>query len=257
MGCDGAWRRDPGVQATGLLAGLASVYAQSRDWFENDDFWRDLYPYMFPAERFAASREQVEMLLKLTGFTGRAVLDLCCGPGRHGVAFAQHGFEVTGVDRSQFLLDRARERATEAAVSVEWVREDMRRFIRPATFDLACNMFASFGYFENEEDNLRVLRNVHESLRDGGAFVMEMLCGAAKDCLPHYSGDPTVAAAASSLVSVFVGVNSFSLRSASIRFTSGSAALRVASNRALCASNSFDSSPNTLYAPSVGRPSPV
>jgi SAM-dependent methyltransferase len=145
------------------------------DWFENDDFWRDLYPYMFPADRFAASREQVEMLLKLTGFTGRTVLDLCCGPGRHAAAFAQHGFEVTGVDRSQFLLDRAQERATEGAVSVEWVREDMRRFIRPAAFDLACNMFTSFGYFEDEEDNLRVLRNVHESLRGGGAFVMEML----------------------------------------------------------------------------------
>jgi SAM-dependent methyltransferase len=145
------------------------------DWFENDDFWRELYPYMFPADRFAASHEQVEQLLKLTGITGRTALDLCCGPGRHAVALAQRGLEVTGVDRSQFLLERARERASEAGVSVEWVMEDMRRFRRPLKFDLACNMFTSFGYFEEEEDNLRVLRNVHESLRDGGAFVMEML----------------------------------------------------------------------------------
>lgn len=145
------------------------------DWFENDDFWRELYPYMFPAERFAASQEQVEQLLNLTGFTGRTVLDLCCGPGRHAVALAQHGLVVTGVDRSQFLLDRARERASEAGATVEWINEDMRRFRRTAMFDLACNMFTSFGYFEDEEDNLRVLRNVYESLREGGVFVMEML----------------------------------------------------------------------------------
>jgi SAM-dependent methyltransferase len=145
------------------------------DWFENDDFWRELYPYMFPADRFAASEEQAEQILKLSGFTARTVLDLCCGPGRHAVALAQRGLEATGVDRSQFLLDRARERSSEAGVSVEWVMEDMRRFRRPLTFDLVCNMFTSFGYFEDEEDNLRVLRNVYESLRDGGAFVMEML----------------------------------------------------------------------------------
>jgi len=51
----------------------------------------------------------------------------------------------------------------------------MRRFKRPATFHLACNLFTSFGYFEREEDNLRVLDNVRESLRDGGALVMDMV----------------------------------------------------------------------------------
>jgi SAM-dependent methyltransferase len=130
---------------------------------------------MFPAERFAASADQVDQIIKLSGVTEGAMLDLCCGPGRHSVAFAQRGFAVTAVDRSGFLLSRAKERSAEAAVSVEWVAEDIRRFVRPASFDLACNMFTSFGYFKDEEDNLRVLRNVHDSLRGGGVLVMEML----------------------------------------------------------------------------------
>src|SRR5579864_5024876 len=145
------------------------------DWFEEEEFWRELYPYMFPPERFAAAREQVDQLVALTGFQGRAVLDLCCGPGRHAVEFAQRGFAVTGVDRTQFLLDRARERASETGAVVEWVREDMRQFRRAGAFDLACSLFTSFGYFENEEDDLRVLRNVHDSLKAGGVFVLEML----------------------------------------------------------------------------------
>ena len=145
------------------------------DWFEDEAFWSELYPYMFPAARMAEAADQVGQLLALTGFEGGTVLDLCCGPGRHAVEFATCGFAVTGVDRSPFLLERARERASKAGVAIEWVMEDMRRFLRPAAFDLACNIFTSFGYFGAEDDDLRVLRNVHQSLKDDGVFVMEMI----------------------------------------------------------------------------------
>jgi SAM-dependent methyltransferase len=91
------------------------------------------------------------------------------------VEFARRGFTVTGVDSSTFLLERARERADAAGLAVEWVREDMRTFERAATFDLACNLFTSFGYFEREEENLRVLRHVCKSLRDGGTLVLDMV----------------------------------------------------------------------------------
>jgi SAM-dependent methyltransferase len=145
------------------------------EWFEDESLWRELYPYVFPVERLAAAKDQVNQIVALTGVTGGAVLDLCCGPGRHAVEFARRGFRVTGVDRSAFLLERARERANGAPGAIEWVLDDMREFRRPAAFDLACNLFTSFGYFEREEDNLRVLRNVRQSLRDGGVLVMDMV----------------------------------------------------------------------------------
>ena len=130
------------------------------EWFEDETLWRELYPYVFPADRVAAAPAQVTQILALAGIDGGAVLDLCCGPGRHSLEFARRGFTVTGVDRSPFLLERAREKADAAALTVEWVLDDMRQFQRPAAFDLACNLFTSFGYFEHEEDNLRVLRNI-------------------------------------------------------------------------------------------------
>jgi SAM-dependent methyltransferase len=145
------------------------------EWFEDEGLWRELYPYAFPVERVAAAAGQVAQIVALTGVASGAVLDLCCGPGRHAVEFGRRGFRVTGVDRSRFLLERARERAEAAGVAVEWVLEDMREFARPGAFDLACNLFTSFGYFEREEDNLRVLENVRGSLRDGGTFVMDMV----------------------------------------------------------------------------------
>jgi SAM-dependent methyltransferase len=144
-------------------------------WFEDEDFWRELYPYMFPPERLAAAADEVAQILAIAEFSGHTVLDLCCGPGRHSVAFAARGYDVTGVDRSPLLLDKARQRGIENGAAIEWVLDDMRRFVRPAAFGLACSLFTSFGYFETEEDDLRVLRNVHESLKSGGIFVMELI----------------------------------------------------------------------------------
>jgi SAM-dependent methyltransferase len=144
-------------------------------WFENENFWRDLYPYMFPMERLAAAPEQVDQLLALSGIHTGSVLDLCCGPGRHSVALAHKGFAVTAVDRTPYLLNRARAHAADSAATIDFVLQDMREFRRTGAFDLAVNLFTSFGYFETPAEELRVLQNVHESLRDGGVFVMELL----------------------------------------------------------------------------------
>lgn len=145
------------------------------EWFENDDFWRDFFPFMFSSERFAATPDEVSRILALTQCSGGSVLDLCCGPGRHSVELAARGFKVTGVDRSPFLLERAREYAVKSGARVEWVKQDMREFIRPAGFDLALSLFTSFGYFEDEQDDLRVLRNIHQSLKENGVLIIEVL----------------------------------------------------------------------------------
>ena len=145
------------------------------EWFESEDFWRDFYPYMFSAERFAAAPMEVNQIMALTQCSGGSLLDLCCGPGRHAVEFAQRGFRVTGVDRSSFLLGRAREHASQTGASIEWVQEDMRRFLRPATFDLACSLFTSFGYFKDEREDLEVLRNIYQCLKEAGVLVIDVV----------------------------------------------------------------------------------
>lgn len=143
------------------------------EWFADESFWETFYDAMFTEERFASASEQLEEILALSGFDGRDVLDLCCGPGRLAIGLAERGFNVTGVDLSAFLLTRAKERS--GADRVEWVHEDMRTFVRPEAFDLVVNVFTSFGYFDDKADDVRVLRNIHKSLRDGGVLVMELL----------------------------------------------------------------------------------
>ncbi len=144
-------------------------------WFEDEEFWTKLYPFMFRDERFEIADEQVQKLIDLVAFDGSTALDLACGPGRHSAALAKRGLQVTGVDLSSFLLGKAKELAGAEGAEVEWVREDMRHFVRPGAFDLVVNICTSFGYFDDKEDDLRVLRNVHASLRTGGVFVIDVM----------------------------------------------------------------------------------
>lgn len=144
-------------------------------WFENDELWEDLFPFMFPPHRLDEADQETEKTLVLSGITKGSALDLCCGPGRHSIALAARGFDVTAVDRTAFLLDKARERAKQAGTDIEFVQCDMRAFVRQGSYDLAVNLFTSFGYFDDHEDNLEVLRNVCDSLKQGGALVMDLM----------------------------------------------------------------------------------
>ena len=145
------------------------------DAFDDDDFWEGLYPLMFSAERFASAFEEVEQVVELTGRERGRALDLCCGPGRHSIPLAQRGFDVTGVDISDFLLARAKQRAAEAKVAIDWVKKDMRDFVEPGAFDLIINLFTSFGYFALQADEMKALRNMAESLTDDGCLVIDTL----------------------------------------------------------------------------------
>jgi len=148
---------------------------RKKEWFDDDAFWKEMYPFMFPEQRFAATPEQMEKVLSLTAPKGKAVLDLCCGPGRCSIALAQAGFRVTGVDSTKYLLDKARAKARAAKVKIEWVETDMRDFARADTFDLALSMFTSFGYFDDKQEDLQVLRNILTSLKPGGVCLIDIV----------------------------------------------------------------------------------
>jgi SAM-dependent methyltransferase len=152
-----------------------STKARGSEWFDDEAFWKDTFPFLFTEERFTNALADVDRAIQLAKPEGMTALDLCCGPGRCSLALAQRGYTVTGVDCTTFLLDEAWRRAQAAHLSIEWVREDMRDFVRAGAFDFIINMYTSFGYFADRREDTQVLKNVFASLRPGGAFVMELL----------------------------------------------------------------------------------
>lgn len=145
-----------------------------KEWFESESFWEDFYPVLFPDLLFDQAQEEMEQILDLIGHPVRSVLDLCCGPGRFAGLLAREGYQVTGVDRTPFLLDIA-QRAYGDFENVEWVLSDMRDFVRQESYDLVLNLYTSFGYFQDPAEDLRVLKNIALSLRPGGSVVIEVM----------------------------------------------------------------------------------
>jgi SAM-dependent methyltransferase len=156
-------------------ANQVKTKAHKKEWFDDDSFWRELYPFMFSKQRIAEADEQIAKALALTKPAGKSVLDLCCGPGRCSIALAKRGFSVTGVDRTKYLLDKARAKASSVGAKIEWVQKDMRDFVRADSFALVLSMFTSFGYFDDRQEDMIVLENMFTSLRQGGACLIEVL----------------------------------------------------------------------------------
>jgi SAM-dependent methyltransferase len=144
-------------------------------WHENDEFWASIEPMLLDPAKVEAATSEVAHIARLLNLPpGAPVLDLCCGPGRHSLALARSGFCVTSVDRTTRYLDYARRRAAGEGLNIEFIQQDMRAFLRKESFDGAISLFTSFGYFEDQDEDLRVLRNLHASLRPGGRLVMQM-----------------------------------------------------------------------------------
>jgi SAM-dependent methyltransferase len=120
----------------------------------------------------AQAQEQALAAARLSGCPdGGDVLDVPCGFGRHSLPLASAGYRVTGVDRSQVLLDEAARRGG----GPEYVRADYRELPFPDdSFDAAVNLFTSLGYLGDEEDT-RVLAAIRRVLRPDGRLVIETM----------------------------------------------------------------------------------
>lgn len=106
------------------------------------------------------------------------VLDIACGAGRHSLELARRGFDVTGFDLSKFLIGEAKKElknSPEQNLKLKFLIRDMRDFNFRSSFDVAVNIFTSFGYFEDDEENFKVIRNASNSLKSGGYFVFDFL----------------------------------------------------------------------------------
>ncbi len=146
------------------------------DRFGADSVWEIGRQSIFPRGAFDAAPAEMAACLKLAGVTGAVdLLDLPCGPGRHSLPMARVGHRVVAVDRTPAYLKELRARAADDELKIDVVEADMREFVRPASFDLILNLYHSFGYFEDVEDDRRVLRNFATSLRPGGALLMDLI----------------------------------------------------------------------------------
>lgn len=139
------------------------------DWFNTKEY---LDVYKHRNEKDAECHIKF-LLSKITLPSNASVLDLACGSGRHSILLAKQGFNVTGVDLSDTLLSEAVKSAKAESLDVKFIKSDIRYFQTEEKFDCILNLFTSFGYFENDEENFLVFEKAFNFLTKKGYFVLD------------------------------------------------------------------------------------
>lgn len=139
------------------------------DWFSTEEYL-DVYSHRNDED----AKDLYDLILKnvLIGKNAK-VLDLACGAGRHSFLFAKNGFDVTGVDISENLLNVAKRTAGELGLSVSFIKSDLRNLHLTENFSLIINLFTSFGYFESDDENSEVIKIASQHLVDNGYFIID------------------------------------------------------------------------------------
>jgi SAM-dependent methyltransferase len=141
-------------------------------WWQR--FFDDHYLKVYKELESQASRE-VESIIKMMALKPKAkILDLCCGYGRHSIELTQKGFEVTGYDLSDFFLEKAKKDSATLGQKTEFIKGDMRELPFEGKFDAVVNLFTSFGFFDDEKDDLKVLKGVCKALKPKGLFLLDL-----------------------------------------------------------------------------------
>ena len=106
------------------------------------------------------------------------ILDIGCGTGRHSIELAKRGYNVTGIDLSECMLERAIEKSKEAKVKVEFIKADARELEFEKEFDLALIICeGGFPLMETDEMNFMILQGAAKSLKDKGKLILTTLNG--------------------------------------------------------------------------------
>lgn len=150
------------------------------------DWWRRIFNAMYlmtdgdVVEDQRITRMEVDLFTRVLELTpDQKILDLCCGQGRHALELARRGFHsVEGLDRSHYLIQKARAQARKENLAIRFREGDARKLAYAAdSFSVVMILGNSFGYFESIQDDLLVLKEVFRVLRPWGRLLIDVADG--------------------------------------------------------------------------------
>jgi SAM-dependent methyltransferase len=143
----------------------------AQTWFSS---WFDTpyYHILYKDRNYREAQVFMDTLTHYLNLPEKAkVLDLACGKGRHSIYLNQLGFDVLGADLSENSIAEASKNTND---TLHFKVHDMREPFEEK-YDAIFNLFTSFGYFENDEDNLTTLKAIKESLSEYGFAVIDFM----------------------------------------------------------------------------------
>ncbi len=144
----------------------------SKDWFKN---WFNSHYYLllYKHRDLEEARKFFHLIKHIVPIQKDwKILDFCCGYGRLSKILAEEGYHVTGVDLSDFLIEKAKENFKIQNLKGDFKICDIRDFKEVEKYNLALSFFTSFGYF-SDEDNKKAFINLCSSVIKSGWIVFD------------------------------------------------------------------------------------
>ena len=141
-------------------------------WIE-DWFGSEYYSLLYKHRDCDEAKLFLDNLFAFLKIPSRSsVLDCGCGKGRHSIYLNEKGFEVTGIDLSERSIAEAKKQENERLV---FYVHDMRNLFRINYYDVAINLFTSFGYFEKDHENDKAIKAIASAIKKNGWFVLDFM----------------------------------------------------------------------------------
>ena len=149
------------------------------------DWWSNIFNSLYlktdsdVVEDLNITRKEVDLFSEILNLTADdTILDLCCGQGRHALEITRRGFKVEGLDRSRYLIQKAKASAKKENLSVKFKEGDARKLpFSPDNFEVVMMLGNSFGYFETVQDDLRILKEIFRVLKPWGRLLLDVTDG--------------------------------------------------------------------------------
>ncbi len=150
---------------------IPHTQAANTNWFAS---WFDTpyYHILYKDRDYAEAQQFMDNLTHYLNLPEKAkILDLACGKGRHSIYLNSLGYNVTGADLSENSITEATKYENE---TLRFEVHDMRK---PLTqkYDAIFNLFTSFGYFDDDTDNVKTIKAMHDSLKETGFACIDFM----------------------------------------------------------------------------------
>lgn len=149
-------------------------------------YWKDdyisqltLYAHLNPhieggSRTFDFIEDSIEFIERIApSSTHQQVIDLGCGPGLYCERMTRRNYEVMGIDFSDRFIDHAIQSAKEQGLNINYQTKNFLSFHENNQYDLALLLYHSYCTL-NSSDRKRLMSNVHQSLKDGGLFLLDV-----------------------------------------------------------------------------------
>jgi SAM-dependent methyltransferase len=146
------------------------------------DAYSHYYDLLYRDKDYAAEAQFVHDLVARHLPGARSVLDLGCGTGRHDLLLAELGYQVTGVDLSEKMVQLAQKAALRDAPAARrpgFLAGDARSVRLDRSFDVVLSLFHVMCYQAGNQDLAAAFATVRAHLKPGGIFIFDCWYGPA------------------------------------------------------------------------------